>query len=334
LIDFTDTTIELPTLYEYWVSLKGIDYYAFKRFTESRQAIINSFVVLPLKSDPTKEDTDRDGYLDHADPRPLKSDVTYLGIKDEKYVPIINPDGDASYGGNQGWFPEDNKLSVDYILNYYGCGTIGASDLFLYFALKDTKYENKITNMAIKDNMINYSDYMNYVRYINETYTHTPRWLGVPGPSLSNAINSYFKYAGINHKASWPLSFSKSEMLDKIEEMLEKDIPVIFSIGPNTPDLWGETMVNLYYQKKKGDEHYDGTLNELYQYDENDKRSTKINGHYMTITGIIKDKLSTKHNIMLRISSWGNLYYVDYDEYREYIENEGDKWTSSMIYIK
>lgn len=37
---------------------------------------------------------------------------------------------------------------------------------------------------------------------------------------------------------------------------------------------------------------------------------------------------------MLRISSWGKQYYIDFDEYRDYIDNKSGKWTSSIVYIK
>ena len=337
LIRATDTAIELPTLYEYWNSLEEFDYDTFSRFAEDRKNIINSIVVLPLKSDPTKDDTDGDGYLDHVDPRPLKSDVTYYKIKDAKYVSIVNPAGGISFGGSQGWFPMDNWFSSDYIINYYGCGTIAASDLFLYFALRNSEYNNLYTELAIKNGNIDNKDYMNYVRCINALFTHTPRFIGVPGSNVASAINAYFSEAGIKYKAGWPLSLSSTEMLTKMKEMLEKDIPVIFSVGPNTPDLWGKAEIKLYLQMKKGDEGYKNSLNELYQYyvalDSNGDQ-IMTSGHYMTITDIIIDDISTEKKVMLRVSSWGREYYIDYDEYREYIKDESGTWTSSIVYIK
>ena len=36
---------------------------------------------------------------------------------------------------------------------------------------------------------------------------------------------------------------------------------------------------------------------------------------------------------MLKISSWGKEFYIDYQEYREYIEKEGDRFTSSLLYL-
>lgn len=37
--------------------------------------------------------------------------------------------------------------------------------------------------------------------------------------------------------------------------------------------------------------------------------------------------------IMLHISSWGKSYYIDYEEYRNYVDKVGGKFTSSILYI-
>lgn len=113
-------------------------------------------------------------------------------------------------------------------------------------------------------------------------------------------------------------------MLYKIIEMLQKDIPVIFSVGSNTQNVFGKYKINLYKQNQK----YGS--DDLYGYD----YDTKTNSHYMMITGAIVDNLASKHNVMLCVSSWGKKYYVDYWEYRDYILNHGDRVTSSMIYIR
>lgn len=54
----------------------------------------------------------------------------------------------------------------------------------------------------------------------------------------------------------------------------------------------------------------------------------------MVITGVIKDDIRIDKNVMLRVSSWGRTHYIDYDEYRNYIDNVGGKWTSSIVYIR
>src|SRR5690554_745977 len=109
-------------------------------------------------------------------------------------------------------------------------------------------------------------------------------------------------------------------MLSKIEEMLEKDIPVVFSVGPNKKVDF--PMYQLEASNQKGD---------LYQYAVGKKN---IAGHYVTITGIIKDDIAREHNIMLKVSSWGEIHYIDYDEYRKFIEEHSSTLFSSMLYIR
>lgn len=75
------------------------------------------------------------------------------------------------------------------------------------------------------------------------------------GPTLASAVNSYFKFADIDYKSTWISKHRYSEMLSKIEEMLEKDIPVVFSVGPNKKVDF--PMYQLEASNQKGD---------LYQY--------------------------------------------------------------------
>lgn len=99
--------------------------------------------------------------------------------------------------------------------------------------------------------------------------------------------------------------------------------------------LFGKQEIRLYRQQlKKGDNGYNKNLNELYQYNENDNENRMTDGHYITITAVIKDDITTNNKIMLKVSSWGKTFYLNYDEYREYIEDESGTWTSSMVYIR
>lgn len=55
----------------------------------------------------------------------------------------------------------------------------------------------------------------------------------------------------------------------------------------------------------------------------------------MTITGVRVDKNASKENeIMLCVSSWGEKYYINYMEYRNYIDSAGGTLTSSMLSVR
>ena len=52
-----------------------------------------------------------------------------------------------------------------------------------------------------------------------------------------------------------------------------------------------------------------------------------MNGHYATITGLLIDNV--KGQTMLEISSWGKKFYVNFDEYLDYVGI-----TSNIVYIE
>lgn len=281
-------------------------------------------------------------------------------LKTELYNPIyvpVNKDSDTYYGGSQMWFPTDHRFSESYVLHKYGCGTIATADLFLYLALQNHTLRSPETEIALcQKDLISYPNYETYVRLINDRYTRTKRIIAVLGTRIATAINDYSNAYGYRYQASWVLKLTYYDMLNLMEEMLSQDIPVILSIGPNTPNLWGKKGISFYtlreidYKEEDPDEsdHINSPVSEHLQ-ETNQNAQTKmpikkkkpyyymdavsnVNGHYVTVTGIIKDNIS--YRIMLRISSWGKQYYINYEEYREYIENYGDTFTSSMVYIK
>lgn len=271
---------------------------------------------------------------------------TNLSLSDPNYVPVIK-DNTVYYGGSQMWFSPQNKHSKDYILHNYGCGTIAAADLFLYLALRNELLRSPETDIAIDDSMsVQYRNYDAYVRYINDQYTKTRRYLAVLGPKLAWAINSYSKAYSLGYRASWKMTLGYYDMYELISEMLYHDIPVILSIGPNTPKLWGKKGIDFYQRKEvvkpipspssDGAIPLPGTENKtnahtVVQY-ELQPIVKAINGHYVTVTGLIKDEYAGR--ILLSISSWGKKYYIDYEEYRDYVDNIGGTITSSLVYMK
>lgn len=265
----------------------------------------------------------------------------------------VQKDSSVSYGGSQMWFSDRNRYSKDYILHNYGCGTIATADLFLYLAQQKKTYQTPVTALAINDeNEIDFANYTSYVHTINKDYAKTQPVIAVLGPSIASAINSYSDCYGLGLKAAWKWTLNYYEMYDLIEEMLWKDLPVILSIGPNTPKFWGKKGIPFYelreidYQEPEALPEKESTDPELEAKDEEAEEKQKstskpyyyqakvqnVCGHYVTVTALIKDELTGQ--IMLRISSWGKQYYINYEEYRNYIEYVGGTFTSSIVYMK
>jgi hypothetical protein len=261
----------------------------------------------------------------------LKKTNAAIELSNQNYVPV-HKDTVTYYGGSQMWFPEKNKLSRDYVLHNYGCGTIATADLFLYLALQSESNRSPETMMAIDEtDSVNYDNYDDYVRTINAHYTKTKRFIAVLGPTIASAVNSYSNTYMLRYQASWKWALSYYDMFEMISEMLIHDIPVILSIGPNTPNLWGKKGIPFYerYEVEIPADKTHPTPTKQYRY-----RPVihDVNSHYVAVTAIIKDDAAS--TILLRISSWGKQYYIKYEEYRDYIENYSGTFTSSIVYIK
>ena len=366
-----------------------------------------------------------------------------IELANQSYVPVVR-NSKTSYGGSQMWFSKSNWNSIEHIIHTYGCGTIATADMFLYLALQKKEYNTTLTAIALQDSMqILYDNYLSYVLEVHNKYTKTKRYLAVLGPSLARAINNYSNQFTLGYVATWKWRLSYYEMLDQMESMLSQDIPVILSIGPNTPKLWGRHGISFYEHKEieyqapdpekvinKSPDVIDSTtdtdenliidivdqkevndnithniqndigihedtdisgdtddykdINEyknnnsqenikdpknidahmdidnrknnkdVNEFSKNTKTVSKekvttdakirqkpyyyksayddIHGHYVTVTAIVKDDVAGR--IMLRISSWGREYYINYEEYRDYIESYSGTYTSSLVHIK
>lgn len=253
-----------------------------------------------------------------------------IELSNPKYVPVIKNSG-TFYGGSQMWFPEKSWYSKDYILRNYGCGTIATADMLLYLAMQNDSMQTSMTNAVLQDDkLVKYDNYENYVRQIDKHYTNTRHIIAVLGPKVAFAINSYANKYKLGLKAKWRWKLTYYDMLDVIEEMLRMDIPVILAIGPNSPNLWGKKGIPFYKRKEIYiDDIVNSILKEKPYYYQEVKQG--VNGHYVVVTGLIKDDIAGR--IMLRISSWGEMYYINYEEYRDYIDTVGSTWTSSLVHV-
>lgn len=258
----------------------------------------------------------------------MSSNLESIELKNLAYLPVTRENA-TYYGGSQMWFPTVDTKHRDYIINNNGCGTIAVGDLLLYLAIQNQKYRTSETEKVIKDSKaIDYNDYLNYIRRIDKKYTHTKRLLAVLGPKAASAINKYSRKYHLGITAVWKCDLSNTQMYECMKEMLRSDIPVILAIGPNIPNIWGKKGISFYktsetvIHTEDNLEKNEITYLEVIQH---------MNSHYVTVTGIVKD--ITKNTTMLKISSWGKQYFINYDEYREYVKSSSAAFTSSILSI-
>lgn len=94
-----------------------------------------------------------------------------------------------------------------------------------------------------------------------------------------------------------------------MEEMLSKNLPVIMSVGPNFPCVWRNHKLPFYIRKN------DGTY----------VQDCQVNGHYVTVTEM--------DETWLCISSWGKKYYINRQEYMEYVRRYSGFLVSNIVYL-
>ena len=90
--------------------------------------------------------------------------------------------------------------------------------------------------------------------------------------------------------------------------MLRQDIPVIMSVGPNFPKLWGKRRVR-FYVRIEGRGYIPAAA---------------AKQHYFTVTGMDED--------WLQISSWGRLYYLNRREFEEYTRRYSLDFVSNILF--
>ena len=207
------------------------------------------------------------------------------GLKGQ-YIQIVNEQGRViGNGSNQEWFSDKPWCNV----KGQGCGIIAALDAC---------YHISGNNRVDKDEYGKRIESFLKCNPLSKLYMHQffgKYALGLTPWQICRYINQCLKGS---YKACYNGRYGHDDMLEKMEEMLDNDIPVIWS---------------LYRMGKKIT---------LYSYKAVTREYIPIaytNSHYVNAIAVTHDA-SDVHKTMVKISSWGKLYYIDYDEYLEYVK--------------
>lgn len=241
-----------------------------------------------------------------------------------KMVELRNPEylrihykADVSYGGNQNWFSTDKWMSREYQIHKWGCGVIAMGDLFLYLAKSDRMYATGAVSLArITRSVLDWEDYKKYILYMYHAFASVMPGSGMNGFALASSVRRYCIKYQIPMTIAWKGFLDDQQMLRVIQKMIKENLPVILSIGPNTPMFFRKKGIPFYVLSEKNEFILSG--------------ARSVNRHFVMVTGVI----GLKHRqIMLKLSSWGKEYYIDYQELRAYVKEEGDTLTSSLLYL-
>ena len=185
----------------------------------------------------------------------------------------VRQNNNEYYGGDQNLFPEKK-------LKGFGCGLIAASDVCIY--LMDCP------------NTFDWDRYYNFVKSIEKYFFYLP-FFGMTGFALSFGINRVFRKFRLPYRGRWKILPLNETSREKMAEMVSRGFPVIISIGPNFPNVFGKKRLTLYRKDGRGSFIPCGS----------------VGGHYVVVTEFPETG-------RMKVSSWGRTYYLDWEEYRNY----------------
>lgn len=215
------------------------------------------------------------------------------------YVAVMK-DGSLSYGGNQSWFPGNG-------IKKYGCGVIAGTDVLLYLSLHKEYCRGQEFREEDNNGICEEERYQELVRSMHRRYFPVIPGFGMPGWFLSAGMNHYFRRNRIPLKASFGVL--GRNIWIRTAAMLAHDIPVILAIGPNLSLRRRKHKLNFYV--KQGDAYV---------------CACQAAAHFVTATAM--------EGGYLKISSWGREYYIDMQEYMDYVKKHSCFWICNVFYIR
>ena len=132
-----------------------------------------------------------------------------------------------SYGGDQGWFADENFRRC-------GCGVVACADTLLYLRGRTA---------------LSREECMRYVNSLRKFFPLIPR-RGIDGVRLAIGMNACLRREALPLRAGW--SASGRRFWDRLAAMLADDLPVILSVGPGFPRVWDTEGLALYRRTEDG----------------------------------------------------------------------------------
>lgn len=211
------------------------------------------------------------------------------------YIRIQNA-GTYTYGGSQ-------TLSDSKAVQRCGCGLIAAADLILYLCCSRSLPSPVPVN---GQGCVELSDYDGFISSLRRYMPIVPPF-GINVAMLAAGLHLALRAHGLDDRVR--LCVSGEKLFDRIREMIERDCPVILSVGTNFPQFWGKNRLRLY---RRGGGVYSPAA------------STKA--HFVTVTGIDGE--------WCRISSWGRELYINIPEYKSYVRQHSNFLLSNIIMLE
>lgn len=212
---------------------------------------------------------------------------------------VTAPDKAPSYGGCQMLLPRKTDQEL-------GCGVIASANVLSYLTRFHGNHDGLFERIIHLDPMPLEKFNEVCMRMARGLLRPIPR-IGLTGFGIAIGLNAIFRRRRMPYRAKW--CTGKKHLWERIEQMLEKDLPVIFAVGPNWP-IWKK--VNLKFYRRRADGTYYSSLS--------------MRAHFITATAMDES--------WLRVSSWGEEFYINRAEYEDYIDNHSSPLFTNVVLIQ
>ena len=206
----------------------------------------------------------------------------------------------ASYGGNQGWF-------LERWMRESGCGVIASADLMVYLHRHHSRLKQPRFSVVPMEGEIPLGTYLRIGTFLRKGYFPLIPKIGLSAPLLVVGLNRLFHANNVPLRAGWCVLGTK--LWSQMEQQLQADYPVILAIGANIPFIWQKHKLALYRKDARGEYRV----------------HTSVKAHYITVTGM--------DDTWLRVSSWGQEYYIRRKEYTAYVKKHSSFLVSNMVVL-
>ncbi len=139
--------------------------------------------------------------------------------------------------GNNGHFYGGSQLMLEKKYEReVGCGIAASANLLEHIG-------------AVKIGSI--GDFVDFCSRLRRRFMPIIPKFGINGFALSLGLNVFFLREKLPYRVFWGVRGGKT-FWDRVKKMLNDDIPVIMSIGPNFPNFFGKHNLNLFSKNENG----------------------------------------------------------------------------------
>ena len=214
-----------------------------------------------------------------------------MGIRtgiDENFITVLNDDGTEKKDKNNIELGFGGYQGwIDSEISGSACGVVAAVNTFLYITGQTTITESEYVDLCMQ-----FCD-----EHPLDNYLMEKEIFGAIPSSMGDYIEDRCEEQGLSIKTSWNW-YKGVNQYDTMKKMLANNIPVIWGLYSKRKELtFYKYEVDSYVPKKH------------------------INSHYVVATAIYEqEQADGSYRRMVEVSSWGERYYIDYDEFLDFSE--------------